>query len=50
MWYLWIFYKKLYDRRPQNGDPIAHNEKQNLLVCYIRQILLMFLPGGIELI
>ena len=39
------FRQNLCDHMPEKRDPIAHNGKQNLLVCRILPNLLMFLQG-----
>ena len=45
MCYLWIFHKKLCDKKLQKIYTIVHNGKQNLLVCCIHQILLIVIQS-----
>ena len=42
------FLQNLCDHMPEKSDPIAHNGKQNLLVCCISLNLLKFLPGAVS--
>ena len=45
MCYLWIFHKKLCDKKLQKIYTTVHNGKRNLLVCHIHQILLIVIQG-----